>query len=305
MLTSVKTVRFASAQRPQKEKKGLQPLTFSLGQPRKPNLGLSLAPRATKHGLVRVKPKSSPKLRFKLLHTVQKHGVLKLNSGWLTPHPTPACGCSPSGFKKLLNHKVFKKRHSEVAHYNRHKHHISHNLVNTSHRQRLSKTFAYLSLNKIKFCVAMSLQLAYGVVHDPDLHYVQPGVQTRGFKSWVGPKLIKSCVYFMGDNMESVVEPNLSRNQFSLGLRHARQKLNHNLKPRQPLGLACTFGADDASSTKYALSSGQRSCVAKPGSDLLITIGTCLSTHLAPCATVQPSQWQLKPGQAVSCVAIS
>ena len=225
MLTPVKTVRFASDQGLSQTKNPPQPMILSPDHKQKLHYGLSLslAPWSTQHG----HHNTHPKVKLKTNHT------LSLNSGLLTNLRTPACACSPSGFKKLLNHVVFKRRHSEAAHYNRHKHHISHSLVNTSHRQRLSKTFAYLSLNKIKFCVAMSLKLAYGQPSDVTL------LCRQVIKSWHGPKLIKSCVHFMGDLMESLVEPNLSRNQFSLGLRHARQKLNINRSPKQPLGLTC------------------------------------------------------------------
>lgn len=210
-------------------KKPTRPKTFNLRHKRKRHHGLSLVPWLIKvnHG----HPMARPNLKLKTDHTLNAY------SGVFTDLQTPTCACSPSGFKKLLNHVVFKRRHSEAAHYNRHKHHISHDLVNASHRQRLSKTFAYLSLNKIKFCIATSLKRAYGQPYDQSMLCQQP----RMIKPWHEPKLIKSCVHFMGDVMESLVEPNLSRNQFSLGLRHARQKLNHNPTPKQPLGLTCVF----------------------------------------------------------------
>lgn len=126
--------------------------------------------------------------------------------------------CSQPGFKKLMFNRVLVRGNSFEPSYNRRKHSHSHRLIINHQLQNLSKTFGYLSQNKIKFCIAQSLKLCYGIKKQRLLDTNKALINS------------KTTLVFMTDLIETHSHILLTRNQYSGSLRSAQQKLNHQQK---------------------------------------------------------------------------
>jgi hypothetical protein len=131
-------------------------------------------------------------------------------------------------FKKRMFNHVLMVDGRFVPAYNRRKHSHSHYLTLTHQRRQSSKVFGYMGQNQIKFCIGLSLKLAYATLKSGlDLGNVGRNqiIAHQMFRGW-------TALGHLMDVIETQSYVLLARNQCDFSLQHAKQKLNH-----QPLNV--------------------------------------------------------------------
>nr|YP_010003073.1 ribosomal protein S4 [Ulva sp. TM637]AZP40097.1 ribosomal protein S4 [Ulva sp. TM637] len=125
---------------------------------------------------------------------------------------------STVGFKQVLYNRIKIEKNRLYPLYNRRKHNHSHHILITNQLGKLSKTFHYLSKNKLKNFITLALRkaLGYKAENSTSIPYYQ---LSRHISARSTPNLISILENQMGTL--------IWRNQFKHYLAHSRQTLLH------------------------------------------------------------------------------
>ena len=125
---------------------------------------------------------------------------------------------STVGFKQVLYNRIKIEKNRLYPSYNRRKHNHSHHILITNQLGKLSKTFHYLSKNKLKNFITLALRKALG--YKAEKSAIEPNYQlSRHISTRPTPNLISILENEMGTL--------IWRNQFKHCLAYSRQTILH------------------------------------------------------------------------------
>nr|YP_010216421.1 ribosomal protein S4 [Ulva intestinalis]UBR43442.1 ribosomal protein S4 [Ulva intestinalis] len=125
---------------------------------------------------------------------------------------------STAGFKQVLYNRIKIQNNRLHPSYNRRKHSHSHHILITNQLGKLSKTFHYLSANKLKNFITLALRKAFGYKEENTTTTPYCAI-SRFFKSRSTPDLIAI--------LETQICALIWRNQFKHCLANSRQAVLH------------------------------------------------------------------------------
>lgn len=125
---------------------------------------------------------------------------------------------STVGFKQVLYNRIKIEKNRLYPSYNRRKHNHSHYLLITNQLGKLSKTFYYLSKNKLKNFITLALRKALG--NKADNSTVMPYYR---LSRHMGVRSMPNLISILENQMGTLIW----RNQFKHSLAYSRQTILH------------------------------------------------------------------------------
>lgn len=125
---------------------------------------------------------------------------------------------STIGFKQVLYNRIKIEKNRLYPSYNRRKHNHSHHILISNQLSKLSKTFNYLSKNKLKNFITLALRKAFG--YKADSSTLRPYYQLSRYMSI---RSMPNLISILENQMDTLIW----RNQLKYCLAYSRQTVLH------------------------------------------------------------------------------